>query len=348
MKKIQIVEYGEKQCHAGTKAVEDVSIIAEKMGFTKMKIQLKTQKLTFIAKIYRQLAYITDWLMYGKKVDNAILLLQFPFIIKTVNRKFILDCLKKNNVKIITVIHDVEELRGYMNNSYMERDFKLILQYSDIFIVHNEKMKCFFISKGIPQNRIVVLDIFDYLYVPQESKEIRFSKSIVIAGNLNKQKSPYIEQLGILKDINIVLYGPNYDESGNCKNMNYCGSVNPEKLPQILNEGFGLVWDGTSIETCDGPSGNYLKYNNPHKLSLYLAAGLPVIIWKQAAEAEFVEGNGVGICVNSLYELEKILDDISAEQYEQMCRNVKMVGKKLAHGEYMTKAIKKAIDLLGE
>ena len=40
-----------------------------------------------------------------------------------------------------------------------------------------------------------------------------------------------------------------------------------------------------------------------HKLSLYLAVGLPVIIWEKAAEAEFVLKENVGVTVKSLYEL---------------------------------------------
>ena len=34
------------------------------------------------------------------------------------------------------------------------------------------------------------------------------------------------------------------------------------------------MWDGPSPDTCAGVYGAYLRYNNPHKTSLYLAAGL--------------------------------------------------------------------------
>lgn len=79
-----------------------------------------------------------------------------------------------------------------------------------------------------------------------------------------------------------------------------------------------MVWDGTSVSTCTGDFGEYLQYNNPHKTSLYIRCQLPVIIWKQAALADFVRENGIGICVDSLEELEKILNTLSEEEYAEM------------------------------
>ena len=34
----------------------------------------------------------------------------------------------------------------------------------------------------------------------------------------------------------------------------------PEELIENLEGSLGLVWDGNTIETCDGPFGNYLRY----------------------------------------------------------------------------------------
>lgn len=50
-----------------------------------------------------------------------------------------------------------------------------------------------------------------------------------------------------------------------------------------------MVWDGESIDGGLGLSGQYLKYNNPHKLSVIFTSGLPVIIWNEAAEAGLVK-----------------------------------------------------------
>ena len=73
--------------------------------------------------------------------------------------------------------------------------------------------------------------------------------------------------------------------------------------------------------TCSGNTGEYLKYNNPHKLSLYMASGLPVIVWKKSAIAEFVLSNNVGIAVDSIFEIKDNINKITDEQYADMRKN---------------------------
>ena len=86
-----------------------------------------------------------------------------------------------------------------------------------------------------------------------------------------------------------------------------------------------------------------MRYNNPHKLSLYLSSGLPVIIWKQAAEATFVEKNGVGYTVKSLYEIPELMKKISENEYKNITENVSRISKKLINGEYMQLALREAL-----
>ena len=93
-------------------------------------------------------------------------------------------------------------------------------------------------------------------------------------------------------------------------------------------------------------SGEYLKYNNPHKLSLYLASGIPVIIWEKAAEADFVRKNHLGICVASLFELSEVLKKIDKETYVQMANNVSEFSKKITNGYYTYSALQKAEKLI--
>ena len=130
--------------------------------------------------------------------------------------------------------------------------------------------------------------------------------------------------------------------------MNYFGAFLPDELIKNLKGKYGLVWDGDSIETCSGGKGEYLRINNPHKLSLYLAVGLPVIIWDEAAEAEFVLRENVGFTIKSLYELSEKMALISDDDYEIMKKNAEVVGARLRNGKYMTNAIKKAEKIIRE
>ena len=105
--------------------------------------------------------------------------------------------------------------------------------------------------------------------------------------------------------------------------------------------GFGLVWDGDSAHTCSGMYGEYLKINNPHKASLYLASGFPIIVWKQSALADFVRNNNCGILVNSLFEIAETLKSISEDEYQEMIKNSKRIGEKIRQGHYLKIAVEK-------
>ena len=109
---------------------------------------------------------------------------------------------------------------------------------------------------------------------------------------------------------------------------------------------FGLVWDGSSVSSCKGNFGEYLKLNNPHKTSFYLRSGLPVIIWKQAALAHFVSSHGIGICINSLEELDDIMKNMTIEEFSRMKANVLRESRRLQAGHYASFAIKNAIETL--
>ena len=172
-----------------------------------------------------------------------------------------------------------------------------MVRVADQFIVHNSKMKEWLKDKGVGESKIVILEIFDYLS-DSPINEKNFANNIIIAGNLDSSKSAYLGEIQNVSNLNFDLYGLNYKDNAS-PNIAYHGAFKPEELSEQFTSGFGLVWDGTSIDTCDGNTGNYLRYNNPHKLSLYISSGVPVVIWKEAALATFVKEKGLGLCVNS-------------------------------------------------
>ena len=144
------------------------------------------------------------------------------------------------------------------------------------------------------------------------------------------------------------LYGVNFSEeiAQNAGNIIYHGSVPSDIIPEKFSKGFGLVWDGDRIDTCSGNTGTYLRYNNPHKLSLYLSAGLPVIIWDEAAEKPFVMENQVGFAVHSLYEIEEKLNSLTEKEYFNFVKHAEHMAKKLKAGEYTRLALKTAEESL--
>ncbi len=346
--KYQIVETIGEQNNAGSKATADVTEIASECGYQSLSIQIAPPDESMLHKLTKQFGYADAWLKIEREIpDNAIVLLQHPFHYREWGRGECLHRLKREKgVRFISLVHDVEELRKYRYNRYYEREFNEMLDIADVLIVHNEKMKEFFVSRGVDKERIVCLSIFDYLLRDQNENELPADDSyraLTIAGNLDAEKSAYLQQLSGLENLTVHLYGPNYDGTKTMgEHILYHGVVPADDLPRKLTTGFGLVWDGSRTDTCAGDAGEYLRYNNPHKLSLYLASGIPVIIWKYAAEADFVTSHRLGFAVAGLKEAEEKILSCSREEYVQMLHSVERLRNELIHGEYTRSALAEA------
>ena len=349
-----IVRMKKKEETAGNKAPDDIANICKTNEFKLIRWkQFPVGKSNIYKKLWLFLFGNMQWMKLAIITKSGdIILYQHPSYGYKLGM-FWTGILKKKDVKTIALIHDLESLRkGIIGISGIGYDTKrsdladgAFLKKFDIIIDHNAQMHNYFINNGFEDKKIVDLDIFDYLADElQEMPDRIYDHSLVIAGNLSRGKSEYIYKLCESKiDIKLHLYGINYQNDLQKGNIIYHGSYNPAVLPEKLEGNFGLVWDGDEISTCAGSQGEYLKYNNPHKTSLYLTAGIPVVVWDKAAIAEFVKNNNVGVTVGSLTEIEDILKNIPLNEYEQMVNNARIVGKKLKEGYFTSRALNEAI-----
>ncbi len=334
---------------AGIKARDDVDKILKDMGYSPLKVVIDADRhnLNTFNKLFVHFKLCSVWdraLSKAKKGDTVVM--QFPVINHTVLLDAAVKKLKHRGVRIIALVHDLEILRlslvtdvSPVKRWRLKREELSVLKLFDKIIVHNTKM-IDYVTKvlDIPSERLINLGIFDYLApdITIQRYDMQNFRSVIIAGNLSETKSKYVYDLP--DTCNYQLYGPNFTgKTGD--NICYNGSFPPEQLPSVLKGGFGLVWDGTSAKTCDGVLGEYLRYNNPHKTSLYLASGIPVIIWDKAALADFVKQNCCGITVESLYDIPKTLDSLSESEYKKMCDCTAVIGKRLRDGYYTKKAV---------
>ncbi|HFI0529386.1 TPA: glycosyl transferase [Streptococcus suis] len=352
MKKYQIYEVLPEHHHAGTKAVKDSMNIAQEEGFQLQKIRLNNMSNHIVKKLYKHLILIFDWykLLFAIKRDSVVLL-QFPIKFLKFNSIFVLKILKKyKNIEIITLLHDLPELRMKGEEEKISPQNRSILQLSNVLIAHNSKMIEYLEKKGFSRDKIINLEIFDYLIDTDmiKSASPTFEKSLIIAGNLDKDKVGYLKKLDRFKETSFQLYGPNFDNSINFDNVTYNGSYPPEQLMSHLVSGFGLVWDGDSVETCSGSFGDYLKFNNPHKMSLYLSSALPVVVWSLSAQAQFVSDNKIGLTIDSLADFEKQMYNFTEKDYHLLVTNTNEVSKKLTSGYFLKKALCQAEELLVE
>lgn len=242
----------------------------------------------------------------------------------------------QKKVRIISIIHDLDGLR-YISDKKVKNEIK-ILNYSNTIIVHSNAMKQWLFDHGIKEIKIEILELFDYLSDKQiNSINSDVLSEIVFAGNLNK--STFLKKETVL---NLTAYGPCDFIEELPRNVHYKGSVSPDELVSIIaNYQFGLVWDGESLDTITGNIGHYLKYNSPHKFSLYLAAGVPVITWKKAAIASVIEKYNIGIVVDSLTDVQEVINRLSEDQYLLMRENVTQIQTKLLKGEFIKEILRK-------
>ena len=325
---------------AGTKARDDIEKILISVGYKKVPINIVKKKNSIGNLIAEQRDIKRHWY---EVIDNILendsnLIIQFPLVNHTVYLKNIIKKIKSKGIKITFLVHDLDMFRVLS----FKRKLRLFLEERNVFsmvdniIVHNDIMKEKLVEKGIQANKLISLEIFDYLIDGDKfPQKIRYGTQLIVAGALVKHKVGYLYQGPTSPQYN--LYGVGYE--ANFDNLKYKGSFEPEELPFNLEGSYGLIWDGDSLLTCSGTYGEYLRINNPHKTSLYLASGIPVVIWKGAALADFVTKNNVGISVDSLLDVNKELSKISRDEYEKMRSNAERIAVKLRRGYYTKKAI---------
>lgn len=339
---------------AGKKAPDDISEICRRNGYECIEAPLfPSKKNVVLQKLWLLFVCTAWWMKLGKLVKaNDIVIYQHPSYGTRVAIKMINRIKQKKECKFVVIIHDLESLRqgidGVIKDNKKTNNLgdNNLLKLFDAVICHNKKMKEYLVSQGFERDKIITLDIFDYLsfFQPKEKQKSK-KPTIAIAGNLAYGKCKYIYNISNFNSsLSVNLYGSNFDQERANDNLNfkYKGSFNPDVIPSELNGDFGLVWDGDSLDTCSGNTGNYLRFNNPHKTSLYLSAGMPVIVWKDAAIADFVLNNEVGIVVDNLRELDKVIMEISDDQYRNLQKNACAISEKLRAGYYTISALNRA------
>lgn len=259
-------------------------------------------------------------------------ILQYPVSIPFVLRQILICIRKYSKAEIDFIVHD---LPGLQFNNRDENAEIALLNNVDKLVVHNQSMKKWLMDNHV-RTPMINLELFDYHNQASMQKNLDYKATVCFPGNL--AKSRFLTKLSLKHRIDI--YGPNrLDSYPEC--VKYCGQYTPEELPKHLNENFGLIWDGDSIDTCSGTFGQYLKYNNPHKASLYLSTGIPVIIWNQAALAPLIKKYNMGICIDTLSDLDKYLDSINDQEYQVMKKNAEQFGKRLRKGYYTKHALER-------
>jgi hypothetical protein len=328
-----------KELNAGPKAKVDTYRTLERLGY---------KPIVYISKSkYRLFRYAEGLGIVIKlvKLKNSLVFMENPiknWRFLTVANKI----MKLRNNHLVLLIHDIESER-YSFPRHIEYSF--INSFNSI-IVHNNAMRTFLSAQVDKKIKINTLGIFDYLLdagfktrrlKTRPASFIKERWEIIFCGNLGREKSSFIYALDSINPENwqLDLYGSGIENMTDIPFIKYRGSFSPDNPVVDENSDFGLIWDGASIDTCEGITGNYMKINNPHKLSLYIALNLPIIVWNGAAVSKFVEDNGLGFSINSLSDISGKLSALTYADYDFFQKNLANFNAKVTSGEYLIASI---------
>lgn len=261
---------------------------------------------------------IKHWL--SKVQSKDVVIHQFPsYMSKNFELSFV-NMLHHLDIKSAVLIHDIEPLR--LEKTFVW-EFELLKKY-DTVIVHSEAMKARLQEAGVSTNYIIQ-PFFDYL--GKTPTLATYNKSINFAGTF--QKSPWLQNP---LAFSINLFGSIPKKWQNIElpqNINYCGNFDPEDIVEQLQGGFGLIWD-SDFE--DKTYQTYTKYNTPHKASLYLKAGLPLIAWKESEIGKLIVKFNIGFVISNLDDIPDIIANTSSNQFALWQKNILPLRSNISEG----------------
>ncbi|GEK29472.1 hypothetical protein [Furfurilactobacillus siliginis] len=241
---------------------------------------------------------------------------------------------------------DEDGLQRYLADNLISDEVVLISQ-ADGLIVHSTPMYQYLKQELQLVNKTITTNVA--AYGPGGNKSVHFqgrrvlSDTIDYAGNLNFAQ--FLYDLPETFQINVFGNRESDNKLADHTNINMHPYVDPEAINHLLSGSFGLVWNSTTYPFATGNIAEYTKYNTEAKLSMYLAADEPVIVWSQASFAKFVADNQVGIVIDDLSQLPDKLAQITAADYDALIDNVQRISPQIRSGFFFKKAV---FDVLGK
>ena len=166
------IDIGRKKRNtAGAKAPRDISEICRQRGMHRFRMPMLP---TECCKLYQKLWILIVGTYYWWKLEHMvsegdIVIYQHPMYGNRVAERYIPHIQKRKKAQFIAVIHDLESLRkgidGVISQNQKTSNLadNILLKYFDVVICHNDYMKQYLISQGFEKEKLVSLNIFDYL-----------------------------------------------------------------------------------------------------------------------------------------------------------------------------------------
>lgn len=306
--------------HGGVGYYDAETILAEE-GYRSLELPYRSSG--GLIAFFKRLVYLVQAMLRVKRGERVIFL--FPVYARM--NQWLIFLLRLRGAKLVCYIGDIDGIKDD-DEVLLKKEIRFFRQFH-FFIVHNAAMKKW-LEQQIGGRVICTIDFFDFLVSPVTQLR-KPEPEVVFAGNLSLRR--FYLQLGKVNGVQFHVMGTEQDqEKIKVPGVKWYPLVFPRELPGKLPGSFGLLWDGDAVEQLSGPLGDYFRYITSHKLSLYILAGLPVIIAEDAATAPLVKQYGIGITVPGLTDLAAKLATVTPEHYQSMQENMKPLAERISKG----------------
>lgn len=328
----EINKSGEQIFNAGSKAVVDADAVLASRGYELAYIETFGSANKGLGKKLRRVAEL--FRLRSQFGQTDALFIQYPVYTYKDKNKLLEFILSRFKGKMTILVHDMP---GYKKQTGIDSDFLLLTRYRPEIIAHTPAMaRQIERDAALPEGSVRTLNLFDYITTDTAAEPTPGGRTVIYAGNL--RDCPFVSRLAEIDSLNFNIYGvasPNVVEGPNC---HYCGKFSPEQVSAIKGD-WGLVWHGPDLETSAGNIGEYLRIISSHKISLYLAACKPVILWDESSVADFITEHKLGIAVKSMFDIPAALDALTPDQIAEITKNVKEYSRKLRNCEMLNSVI---------
>ncbi|MDR0199376.1 MAG: beta-1,6-galactofuranosyltransferase [Streptococcaceae bacterium] len=328
-------------CLAGTgntmyDAPQEVARIAETIGF-------QTIYYAHYDNVDNQhemrLTYFESLLSQIQPGDTVVV--QFPtgLVNANYNEEFYTILREKSGVKLIAFLHDVRTYIYAGQNYDPKTDLTLKwLRLFDCLIVHNAK----FIERlraDSVQVPMVNMHLFDFCYDGPLQEKHLLPKVYYTSGRR-------VRLIDYHAKTHLNIIGGRFGEDQ--LNIHYFDKMENKAIPAIFDGGFGLAdtLPNFSINFGKLDWETYNQLNNPFKLSLYLASGLPVIVSSQSAHAAWIQEKNIGLILDNLNDIDDALSNLTEDDYQAMLAAIKPYQKAVSTGYFAKRALMEAIRTL--
>lgn len=323
------------KCNAGSKAMKDIMYLLRQQGYRPVP-SLPVTAWKPLKALDVPLLCLT--LLFGAGRRGTLLY----FVPSNQARISLLSLLSRAiGFRLVCFINDIESMRTDTSPRRRRQETGGIACADVLLAPNSRSVEILRRDYGIRKPAIPI-GVWDYLHDSSPAlRAMPATDAVAFAGNL--AKAAFVSRLGVL-DLTFRIWGDGRPVPASA-NLRPMGTRKPEEMvDEVAACAWGLVWDGDSIEGCHGPTGTYLRFNNPHKCGLYLAAGIPLIVWEESAMSPFVRRHGVGICVSSLHEAAGRIRRTDEATYRAYRQNARLAGEQIRKGGFFLEALKQLDD----